>query len=207
MKILKMKNLIIFISCLVISFSQAQDDDNYNGEWLVTNQFGTATIEADNAFKINASVFEGFLGREFFINKKSSLITGLEFLRVKGDFSDIEGGQLFLNNNHINIPIRYRFYGSAENPLVMYGDFGVYGSYLYKSEIENISENIEIDETGLGFNFGVEVHIGLKYRFEKYSFNIGFKYKSDFATSYKDSKQKIELNDFYTIQLGLAFNL
>ncbi|WP_299128872.1 outer membrane beta-barrel protein [uncultured Winogradskyella sp.] len=204
-----MRYLILLAMGLCFFHSQAQDQiKDSKGEWLVTNQFGIATLEADNFFKVNASVFEGLLGREFFLNKRSSIITGLEFLRVRGDFTDAFGSQLFINNNHINLPVSYRFYSSEKAPLVMYGDIGAYGAYLYKSEIENALTNSDNEETGLGLNFGLQVNLGLKYKLDDdYSFTLGFRYKSDFASSYDDSEQQFELTDFYAIQLGLGFNL
>ncbi|MBT8243720.1 MAG: outer membrane beta-barrel protein [Winogradskyella sp.] len=207
-----MRNLtvIIFVILALSSYGQSEKkvSTESNGQWLVTNQFGIATLEAENLFKVNASVFEGLIGREFYLSNKTSLITGIEFLRVRGDFLNTNNQNLFLSNDHINIPLSLRFYNSKENKISIFGGFGIYGSYLLKSEIENILLNTTSDDNGLGFNFGMHLDVGLIYDLdEKWNISLGFKYKSDFLESYRDSNQIFNLTDFYAVQLGLGFKL
>lgn len=203
-----MKNLILlFMFFIFLNSSSAQtENENNKGEWIVTNQFGIATLEAEKLFKTTVTVFEGTIGREFYLNKKTSLITGLELLRIRGGFYD-GSNQIFLNNNSINIPLNLRFYLSNSLPLQLYGDIGLYGSYLYQSNMQNILLDTSVDDNGFGYNFGTQLGLGLKYKLvKKLSINLGFKYKTDFASSYPNSKQQFELSEFYTIQMGLGFN-
>lgn len=206
-----MKKVIIIFFLFLAQSNYSQEIDEVQtskGNWLITNQFGIATLEADDTFKVRASIFEGLLGREFYLNNKFSIITGLEFLRVTADFQDFDNSQQFISNNHINVPISLKFYDDRNNKIALFAEIGFYGSYLLKSKLENVLDNETNEQDKLGFNFGQQFLAGLRFKLKgKFIFSISFKYKSDFASAYKDSKQQFEVTDFYAIQLGLAFNL
>ncbi|WP_296381042.1 outer membrane beta-barrel protein [Winogradskyella sp.] len=203
-----MKNcLITFLFIFSTSSIFAQDDykeSGKKGNWIITNQFGIATLEAEDFFKVRASVFEGAFSREFFLNEKFSIVTGLEFLRVKADFQDLDNKQQHISNNHINLPLSVKFYNNKSDKIALFAEVGLYGSYLYESKVENIFENETQKQKKLGFNFGQHFIAGLRFKLDKkYSASLGFKYKSDFSSSYSDSKQQFELTEYYAVQLGL----
>jgi hypothetical protein len=207
-----MKNSIIIFLFILLPLSIFSQDEHKEmdkkGNWVITNQFGIATLEAENLFKVRASVFEGVLGREFFLNKKFSLVTGLEFLRVKADFQDLDNKQQYISNNHINLPLSVKFYNNKSDRIALFAEVGFYGSYLYESKVENIFENETVKQKKIGFNFGQFFIAGLRFKLDqKYSVSLGFKYKSDFASNYSDSKQQFELTEYYAVQLGLSFVL
>lgn len=207
-------NIKFYLSFLFIVFnfllivSQEETTNNNKGELIVSSSIGTSTLEAKNTFKINANVSEGFIGYEFMVNNKVSLISGLEILRIKADFNNAAGNQLFLTNNYINIPVLARLFLNREQKMEIFVDLGIYGSYLYKSKVEDIANNIKDTENGLGTSFGFQANIGAKYKVnEKLSISFGIKSKSDIVNSFKSSVQEFKLTDFYAFQLGLGLKL
>lgn len=207
-----MKNYLIIFLFVVLPLSIFSQGDNKEldtkGIWIITNQFGTATLEAENFFKVRAAIFEGAFNREFFLNEIFSIVTGLEFLRVKANFKDLDNEQQYLSNNHINVPLSIKFYNNKFDRIALFAEIGLYGSYLFESRVENILVNETQKQRKLGFNFGQQVIVGLRFKLDgKYNVSLGFKYKSDFASNYSDSKQQFELTEYYAVQLGLGFNL
>lgn len=204
-----MKIKVIALSLLFVNliFSQDKQDKLLSkGNWFVTNQFGSATIEATGNFKLSTSIFEGMLGREIYLNDSFSLISGLEFLRVRSDFIDLDNKQQFLSNNYLNFPVSFKFYKDRYNKIALFGEIGLYGAYLYDSKIENVLQDETQNQKKLGFNFGQHFVAGLRFKLdERYGVSLGFKYKADFASSYKNSKQEFKLTEYYAIQLGLSF--
>lgn len=203
-------SLVVLVCFVTTTFAQNEDSKSSNmpkGEWIATNQFGVATLEADNYFKVNATIFEGGIAKEFVLNRIFSLTVGLEQLRIKADFND-NNEQLFIQNNYVNLPVTIRFFQNREDRFAFFGDVGFYGAYLFKSTIENEADNLESKNKGLGFNFGLQLVFGLKYQIdERWSFTFGMKSKSDLFSSYKSSEQEFMVSDFYTFQIGLGIKL
>jgi hypothetical protein len=119
-------------------------------------------LEAENNFKVNATLFEGIIGKEFFIRDSLNLFTGVEFLNIRADFNDALGNQFFISNNHINSPLSLQFETNQGEVISFFGSMGVYGSYLYSSIVENIASGVQVKESGLGFNFGAHVNLASK---------------------------------------------
>ena len=88
-------------------------------------------MEAENNFKVNATLFEGIIGKAFFIRDSLNLLTGVEFLNIRADFNDALGNQLFISNNPINSPLSLQFETSQGEVILFFGSMGVYGSYPY----------------------------------------------------------------------------
>lgn len=205
-----MKHLFFLISLICItqmSFSQEEikSDDNQKGEWLVSNYIGFATLTAEDVFKGNANIQGGTIAKEFILNSRSSLITGIEIYRATADFTDTSGEQLYLRNQYVAVPVLYRLINRSAK-ISPYLDLGIYGTYLYKSELENEALNTDDDEKGLGFNFGIQANLGAKFFVsDDFSIFLGLHSRADLIDSYKSSKQEFELTEMYLFKLGLGF--
>jgi len=203
------KIVIIGMFFLSISetYSQTEGSNKKKREFIVSSSIGTSTLEAKNNFKINTNVNEGFIGYEFIVNNKISFISGLEILSVKGDFNNA-GNQLFLTNNYITIPVTTRLFLNREQKMAIFADLGIYGSYLSKSQIEDVASNVNNTEKSLGTSFGFHANIGARYiASEKLSISLGIKSKTDIINSFKNSVQEFKLTDFYAFQIGLGLKL
>ncbi len=197
------KVLLILISSGVYSQEGVKLD---KGGWLINMDIGIATLEAENIFKTNAQVFEVFIGKEFLINKKWAIITGVEHSKVKSDYSSLINEQLFLTNNYLSLPVYFQGEYDSSNKLVVYARVGFYASYLYYSKLENVNINTDSSNKNLGLNFGTQVSLGINYKItEDLGLLFGVKSKSDMFNSYSDSKQEFELTNFYALEFGLIF--
>lgn len=198
----------IFLICFQQTcFSQEKNNED-SGDWIVTLGIGTATVEAADNFKINGTVSDVFFGKELLLGDSSSIITGVEVTRVKADFSNALNQQVFIINNHINVPVSYRMLHNREGKFSVFADLGMYASHLLKSKIEIESDDFDDSENSLGFNFGLQASFGAKYKFnDTNSISFNLKSKADLINSYKNSVQEFQLTDFYVFQLGLNFQL
>jgi len=191
-----------------MSFSQEDvaSDDNQKGEWLVSNYIGFATLTAEDVFKGNANIQGGTIAKEFILNNRSSLIAGIEMYRATADFTDASGEQLYLRNQYVAVPVLYRMIYNRSAKISPYLDLGIYGAYLYKSDLENEALNTDDDEKGLGFNFGIQANLGAKFVVsDDFSIFLGLHSRADLIDSYKSSKQEFELTEVYLFKLGLGF--
>ncbi|MCF6350255.1 MAG: PorT family protein [Flavobacteriaceae bacterium] len=200
--------ILIFLSFnSTFLFSQDETQVNQKGEWIFVNNIGFATLEAENTFKINVTAFEGLIAKELILNNKVSLIIGIEHLRIKGDFNSADN-QLFITNNYIAIPVTARLFLSREQKMTIFVDLGIYGSYLHKSRVEDITNNVSNTEKDLGTNFGFQANIGARYKIsKKLSISFGIKSKTDVLNSSKSSVQEFKVTDFYAFQFGLGLTL
>jgi hypothetical protein len=173
---------------------------------LVSNYIGFATLTAEDVFKGNANIQGGTITKEFILNSKSSLITGVEMYRATADFTDTSGEQLYIRNQYVAVPVLYRMVYNRSAKISPYLDLGIYGAYLYKSELENEALNTDDDEKGLGFNFGIQANLGAKFVVsDDFSIFLGLHSRTDLIDSYKSSKQEFELTETYLFKLGLGF--
>ncbi|WP_438988813.1 hypothetical protein [Polaribacter sp.] len=169
---------------------------------------GASTLEAKKAFKIDANVFEGFLGRNFILNKNFSLISGLEVMRVKGNYTSVIGQHQYLLNEYLNIPISISYSKKSSEKISLFGGFGFYSSFLLKSKNEDFfNESVSVSKN-LGATFGIQSNLGLKFIINKSSYvNLAFKAKTDVYDSFKNNVQEYVITDFYSLQLGFGFIL
>jgi hypothetical protein len=188
-------------------FSQVNDVQDKNS-WYFSANIGASTLEAKKAFKINVNVFEGFLGRNFILNKNFSLISGFEVMRVKGNYSNTIGEQQYLVNEYLNIPISISYSKKSSEKICLFGGFGFYSSFLLKSKNEDILNESESISKNLGATFGIQSNLGVKFIINKSSYvNLAFKAKTDVFDSYKNNVQEFVITDFYALQLGFGFIL
>jgi|GEM_PF-3351855 len=207
-----MKRFLTFVLFILIYsniYSQDVQNSTSNGDWIITADIGFATLEAKDNFKIATTIEGVFVGKEFLLNEKSSLIVGLGFENARADFYNASNQQVFIKNSYLNIPVSYRLFYDKPSRFALFADLGIYGSYLLKSKSEILLADFDESEKGLGFNFGVQGSFGAKYKFnnEKYNMSFGIKTKSDLINSYKSSVQEFMLKDTYMFQIGLGLSL
>jgi hypothetical protein len=206
-----MKNIRYYLSFIIIlsisvGYSQNKKKEE-RSQWKFTTGIGSVTIEAENLFKINASIYEGLIGREFFIGKGMSLITGVEIIRARGNFNDGLGKQQFLTNEYITVPFSFQFSGNKENGMFLFFSAGVYGSYLYKYKQEDVLNTSVVTKKGLGFNGGIQSKLGIQFEINKKSnFSVSFKSKTDLLNKYKKYSQEFKMKNYYALQLGFGFS-
>ncbi len=207
-----MKKIILLCLLVIHTFSIYSQENEVNktnkGEWIVSNYIGLATLENEGNFKVNGNIIGGMIGKEFILSNTFSLVTGIETLRVKSDFSNTGGQQLYLKNSYLKIPVGIRYRYTASEKTSFFIDGNLYGAYLYNSKIENEALNIKETEKDLGANFGIQAIIGLHHQLDEIlSFNIGINTQSDLFTIYNNSVSDYKLKDLYAIQIGIGAKL
>lgn len=190
------------------SFAQEVEPQTSKGNWIATGYFGNATLKGVDKFKANANIAGGFLGRDFFLNNKFSVLAGITNMHVRADFFDVAEGSVFITNNSLQVPVTFRFRDFVSEKTSFYIGAGVFGSYLYSSKFESELLDKNDEEKSLGFSFGLVGEVGIKHQFsDKLNFTIGLRTLGDQLDSYKDSKQEFELTNLYAIEVGLGFAL
>jgi len=209
----KMKNIIsllillFFASCSL--FSQEGNNMGNKGDWIVVVDAGFAALEAEDNFKVSATAQGALIGKEFIIQDNASIITGIGVENVRADFNDEMGRLVFLKNSHIYLPVGVRLFYDKTQKVSLFADLGIYGSYLLKSKVEVVSDDIDDSKNGLGFNFGIQASLGAKFKFinDQNSISIGLKSKTDMVSGYRNSVQEFKMTDLYVFQLGLNLQL
>lgn len=208
-----MKKCIIlgFLFFSLVGYTQEADIDFSNpgerkGDWLFNFQFGFGTLKADNLFKVNANIQSGFIGKEFILGKKYSLVTGLDFYDVNADFTDASNQQLFIKNRYLSIPVSIRLFTPISEKVNFYVDLGFYGSHIFRSEIDNESAGIEITDKGAGFAFGLLANFGARFEINKQNaIYAGFGSRNDLFDSFTSSQQNFELTEVVMVNLGWGY--
>lgn len=204
----KLISLLVLISVAATSFAQESEQQTSKGNWVATAYFGNATLKGDDKFKANANIAGGFLGRDFFLNNKFSVLAGITNMHVRADYFEAAEGPVFITNNSLQVPITFRFRGFVSEKTSFYIGAGVFGSYLYSSKIESELLDKNDEEKSLGFSFGLVGEAGIKHQFsDKFNFTIGLRTLGDQLDNYKDNKQEFELTNLYAIEVGLGFAL
>jgi len=199
--------LAVFLCFSTICFSQENENfrSSKKGNWIGTIYFGTATLKAENRFKINANVSGGFLGKEFLLDDEFSIVAGITNMHVRADFYNSISGQNFITNNQLQLPVSFRAKGAIVDRVSYYVGVGLYASYLYSSNLENEMLNNEDKEKGLGFNFGLLADLGMRYQFtDLFNMGIGFKTQGDQLDAFENGKQEFELSNFYAFEIGIG---
>jgi len=185
--------------------AQTESLNSQKGEWIITNYMGFATLEIENAFKTNAFVLGGFLGKEFKISEHSFIISGIDHLRLRSDIS-ISGETVYMNHNFIQVPVKFRSLLHVDRAS-FYAEIGIFASHLFLARTEIISQGINTKDTGIGFNFGLTAGFGMKYNLtNRYSVNLGLNTQSDLFQSYKNNPE-VTLSEVYMLQFGLGFKI
>ena len=149
-----MKRIILIVFLLFNAVGQAQETKP-KGNWLINYQIGFGLLEATDAYKVNANIQNGFVGREFVFSQKWGLVTGVEFYDVTANFTDTSSGQLFLRNRNLTVPVILRNYSFVSEKISFYWDFGVYGNFIMDSRLENVSDRFSLRDKSAGFTFGL----------------------------------------------------
>jgi len=205
-------NKILVAAFLFLStfcFGQGTDINKtpLKGDWIATAYFGNATLKAEDKFKVNANIAGGFLGKEFLLNNRYSIITGITNMHVRANFYNIDLGQVFVTNNSLQIPLTFHFNGSVLEKTSYYIGAGIYGSFLYSSTFENEVQDREVEEKKLGFNFGLLGDVGIRHQFNDiFNLNIGMRTFGDQLSAYKGDKQEFKLTNVYLFEIGAGFD-
>jgi len=194
--------LVLFISMNVFSQENPDSRGGYFGNFF----FGTATIESENNYKVNADAVGGGVGKEFILSKQLSLIAAVAHLRIQHEIPvPINSSPLFQVNNFIKIPILLRYGHEFIENSTIYAETGIYVASLYKLKVENIALNSSKNENNVGFNSGLELNMGLRYQLsEVYSFEFGLNSQADLFQTYDDSVSKIKIVELYSFQLRIG---
>jgi len=200
------KAILILFGIFFISSSNAQIEYPQNqekGGWFFTNYFGFAILKVEDSYKTNATLYGGTIAKEFKFSQNYSIIAGVEHLRVRSDIQ-LAGENAFISQNFLQIPVNVRM-NFGEDRTTLYLDLGLYGAYLYNSNVEIISEGIHETEKGLGFNFGLASGFGVSHVVaQNLKFQFGFHSQTDILQSYKEANTKTELSELYALRFGVA---
>ncbi|MBT8272664.1 MAG: hypothetical protein KJO77_02585 [Bacteroidia bacterium] len=188
-----------------MTFSQEMRSDK--GDWIFSSQIGFASLEAEKVFKVTASAVEYSIGKEINISEPASFVISLEQLKITTDYKDPGGDQIYLNNSLITIPIIYQRETFKDQPVSFLSGIGFYGSYQFRSKLENVSENSVFEQNGLGWNFGLQLNFDAVLELnKKLAVLIGMKTKSDVLSANRTSVQNYKVTNFYALRFGLKWN-
>lgn len=205
-----MKQLCFISLCalmMVPSYSQQPEETSKKGEWFVTSYFGNATLEVENTFKTTAQVAGGALGRQMPLGDNLSLIAALELQRVRADV-ELEGSNTFLANNYAKLPVLVELGPQVANTTKLYVQAGPYASYLFVASLEQVAENVDIEDTNLGFSIGIQAGAGLAHQFTDFlSLRLGLLAQTDLLESYNNDSPQFRLRDIYAFQLGAGIKI
>ena len=206
--IMGLKLFVIFVCSSVICFSQEVNNENSNGDFSAHYFFGNVTIELENNYKVNGTTVGGGVGKEFNFNENYSLIVNVDFIRIQNEIpSSTNNNQLFQVNNFIKTPILLRYKPNFLEKTGLFAEAGIYASSLYNSKIEDILNDNEISDNMVGYNFGLQINIGIKYKINNsLSFNIGLNSYGDLFQLYDDVPD-FKILDSYSFQFGVGLKL
>lgn len=195
--------LIITIALSCNSYSQ---NEYSNSNLHINSSIGFATLEIENALKLNTISKEFFIGIDVFKIKEDMLIySGLEYTDISGNYAN-SGTDTFISNKYISLPIVLRYKKIGDNNLDFFIDVGMYGSYLFNTKSETLAQFNS--ENGVGFNLGLLANIGASYRFdETWKFTVGLRSKADFLNNSKDDLPEYKIEDLYAINIGFNISL
>lgn len=198
-----MKNNFFFFVLFITFNIFSQESLATKGDYFANYFFGNATIESKNNYKVNANAVGGGVGKEFVLNKQFSLIAAVEHLRIQNEIpATTNSSQLFQVNNFIKLPVSVRYGHTIIEKSTVYAETGIYAASLYKSKVENIALNSSQKENNVGYNFGLQLNIGLRYQLsDTYSFEFALNSQGDLFQAYDDSASKIKIAELYSFQL------
>lgn len=184
-------------------YSQNQGEGK---QLYINSTIGFATLEIDDAIKLNAASKEFFIGIDVLRIKESMVVySGLEYTNLSGNYFN-SGSNTYISNNYLSLPVTLRYKKRGSNNLDFYIDVGMYGSYLLNAETEVLAQSVS--ENSIGYSFGLLAGIGASYKFdETWRFTIGFKSKAEYLNNIKDNASEYKVRDLYAINLGFNISL
>lgn len=207
---LKKISLICSFLILTISVYSQQNEiiTDEKGDFFAKTFFGVGTLEAKDNFKVNANYTGGSIGKVFLLDDLFTISVAIQNLRVSGDYASLITNNLFLTNSYLQVPVTAGIREKlSENTSVLI-NVGSIVSYLYKSKLENIQNNIDESESGLGTNFGVLADVALKHHLnDRFSLSLGFKTQAETFKISDGGNQEFSLNEMYAFELGVGIKL
>ena len=111
-------------------------------------------------------------------------------------------------NNFIKIPILLRYGHEFTAKARLYAETGIYIASLYGLKIENSALNSYQKESNVGYNFGLQLNMGLRYQLSDiYSFEFGLSTQGDIFQVYDDSFSNLKIAELYGFQLKIVSKL
>ncbi|MGK0173953.1 MAG: hypothetical protein ACI9AT_000315 [Ulvibacter sp.] len=111
-------------------------------------------------------------------------------------------------NNFIKMPVLLRYGHEFVEKSTIYAETGIYAASLYKVKVENIALNSSQKENNVGFSFGLQLNLGIRYQLSDiYSFGFGLNTQADLFQAYNDSVSEIKIVELYSFQLRIGANL
>jgi hypothetical protein len=192
-----------FLLVLLISFSKSfsQETTNLKGDFELNLGYGNVNIALDKV--VTTGYYNSFkVKKEFLINKRYSLLSGLDLVNVYFNSSSYN-----IENKYLGIPLSFRA-NIRNDKDVMYAEFGGYAYYLSNSNLTDHVINSTNKEKNLGNNFGVFFKMGYKKHFnENLKFNISIINSQDFSSNFKESIPSYQIKNQIGLELGLCLTL
>ena len=204
-----MKNKFLCAILLVALQVFSQENNSSKGNYFANFYFGNATIESETSYKVNADALGGSVGKEFILSKPLSLITAVELLRIQYEIPAAStSSPLFQVNNFIKIPVLLRYGHEFAAKARLYAETGIYIASLYGVKIENSALNSCQKESNVGYNFGLQLNMGLRYQLSDiYSFEFGLSSQGDIFQVYDDTFSNLKIAELYSFQLKIVSKL
>lgn len=191
--------LILSVFYTTISFAQEINEENKSNSLstIIKGKLGFSELKIDDYGSINGNyaAFELLLSSK--ISDKYSLEYGFGIAEFKANTISLSKVGTVKNEN-IYIPVNLlRSMNLNDNNTFQIG-LGLYGNYLYKSKIEGI-----LDEENIDFSVGLNFLVGAKFKIaEEIFFRVMIEAQSDLTTVKKDT---VEFKQINTNTISLSF--
>lgn len=167
-----------FILNIVVLQAQETNPSKFN--IVAYGGIGYTKVINDDAPNYDLNVNTGDLLLSYNTWKTIGIATGLGYSELSGSGFNTNGN-FYQERTLIKIPLLLTLNKDITEHLIMIGNFGVYGQTIVKDEFQYINR-IEKDVYE-GFNFGMQLGLGIGYRFdERVGFGINFNSQSDFSS-------------------------
>lgn len=177
---------------LYVIVLQAQETNPAKFNIVAYGGIGYTKVINDDAPNYDLNVNTGDLLLSYNAWKTIGIATGLGYSELSGNGFNTNGN-FYQERTVIKIPLLLTLNKDITEHLIMTGNFGFYGQTIVKDEFQYI-DSIEKDVYE-GFNFGMQLGLGIGYRFdERVGFGINFNSQSDFS-SFKTSNNATFKNE------------
>lgn len=171
---------------------QAQETNPAKFNIVAYGGIGYTKVINDDGPNYDLNVNTGDLLLSYNTWKTIGIATGLGYSELSGNGFNTNGN-FYQERTVIKIPLLLTLNKDITEHLIMTGNFGFYGQTIVKDEFQYI-DSIEKDVYE-GFNFGMQLGLGIGYRFdERVGLGINFNSQSDFS-SFKTSNKATFKNE------------